>query len=157
MNEGYCWIFRYQPFGFHELFLRPSADADAQIFEYQTWMTPNLLNSHDLLIWNHIHASPVFSSSQTWFLPKSRTTGRFLQENTRNQWNLEAVFRPESLLIFPGDFRLAFRSFRQETPGNDREKNPKIFRPEYCFHFRRVLEFSCRFRSFPETGIIDLG
>ncbi len=89
-------------------------------------------------------------------IPKSRNTGQFLQENTGNQSNLEAVFRQESLRIFSGDFRLASSSFRQETLENDRE-NPKNFRPEYCFHFRRVPVFFGRFRSFSEAGIIDLG
>jgi hypothetical protein len=32
-------------------------------------------------------------------IPKSKNTGRFLQENTGNQWNLEAVFLPH-----PGRF-----------------------------------------------------
>ncbi len=59
-------------------------------------------------------------------IPKSRNTGQFLQENTGNQWNLEAVFRQESLRIFSGDFRLASSSFRQETLENDWEKIQKV-------------------------------
>jgi hypothetical protein len=33
-----------------------------------------------------------------------RKSHRILQENTGNRWNMEAVFRPEIVRIFPVDF-----------------------------------------------------
>jgi hypothetical protein len=51
---------------------------------------------------------------------------RILQENTGNRWNLEAVFRPEMVQIFPVDiYPLPVLSGmnRPEIIG----KNPKIF------------------------------
>ncbi len=33
--------------------------------------------------------------------PRSRSTGRFLQKNTENQWNIEAVFRSDSVTFPP--------------------------------------------------------
>ncbi len=56
-------------------------------------------------------------------VPRSRSTGRFRQENTGNQWNMETVFQPDRLCIFSIDFWLASRSFRQETPVNHRKKS----------------------------------
>jgi hypothetical protein len=59
-------------------------------------------------------------------VPRSRSTGRFRQENTGNQRNMETVFQPDTLCIFSIDFWLASRSFRQETPVNHRKKIRKF-------------------------------
>jgi hypothetical protein len=87
--------------------------------------------------------------------------------------NTEAVFRPESLWIFSVDFRLASRSFRQETPVNHWKKSENIpvgillpcfiiFRrfPTGSSDFSVSTSFrpvSMKFRLFPAAGIIDLG
>jgi hypothetical protein len=80
---------------------------------------------------------------------------------------MEAVFRPEISGLFPGDFwpDLTGKHWNQtEFAG----KNPKAFRPEYCFQvplisnaFLQEPAFfpgnSCRFRQNPVTGMFDLG
>jgi hypothetical protein len=47
------------------------------------------------------------------------------QESSENQWNSKAVFRTGMFLDFSGDFR----PFLTEN----HRKNPKTFRPQYCF------------------------
>jgi hypothetical protein len=48
---------------------------------------------------------------------------RILQENTRNRWNMEAVFRPEIVRIFSGEFPSNSCAFRQEPAGNHQKKS----------------------------------
>jgi hypothetical protein len=65
---------------------------------------------------------------------------------------MEAVFRPEIFRIFPVDsYQLPVLSDRNrpEIIG----KNPKNFRPEYCFH---KITGITRNRPFP-AGLFDLG
>jgi hypothetical protein len=54
---------------------------------------------------------------------------------------MEAVFRPESVWIFFGDFRLGFRSFWQKTPVSHRKKSE-------AFLGRILLPCSIDFQSF---------
>jgi len=55
------------------------------------------------------------------------------RDPTGNRWKMEAVFRPEMVRFFLVDscqFPMLSGRNRPEIIG----KNPKIFRPEYCFH-----------------------
>jgi hypothetical protein len=76
-----------------------------------------------------------------------RESHRILQENTGYRWNMEAVFRTEIVWIFPVDscqLPVISGRNRPEIIG----KNPKNFRPEYCFH-----KVTGSFR----IGLFDLG
>jgi hypothetical protein len=64
---------------------------------------------------------------------------------------MEAVFRPESLWIFFGDFRLGFRSFRQKTFVSHRKKIRKIFGQNTAFMFHRFSKFSAGFGDYPNS------
>jgi hypothetical protein len=55
-------------------------------------------------------------------IPATRSHG-ILQENTRNRWNMEAVFRPEIVRIFFGGFLSNSCAFRQEPAGNHQKKS----------------------------------
>jgi hypothetical protein len=78
-----------------------------------------------------------------------RESHRILEENTGNRWNMEAVFRPGIVRIFSGRFLSTSCAFQQEPAENHRE-NPKIFRPEYCFH---KITGTGRFRG----GLFNVG
>ncbi len=56
--------------------------------------------------------------------PKSKNTGRFQQEDTRNRRNMEAVFPSENFRIFPDDFQPISRRKAQKIGWNPPEKNP---------------------------------
>jgi hypothetical protein len=78
-----------------------------------------------------------------------RESHRILQENTGNRWNMEAVFRPEIVRIFPVDScQLSVLSGRNrpEIIG----KNSKIFRPEYYLH---KITGITRNRQFPDRVV----
>jgi hypothetical protein len=85
----------------------------------------------------------------------STSTDRFLEKKTGNQWNIEAVFQPESLRFFSGDFRPFSCAFSREMAG--------ILLPFYI-DFRSFLPDSVAFpaffsgiRSASMAGIIELG
>ncbi len=73
---------------------------------------------------------------------KMRESHRILQESTGNRWNMEVVFRPEIFRTFSGEFLPTSCALRKELGG----KNPKNFRPEYCFHKINAITLN---RSFP--------
>jgi hypothetical protein len=97
--------------------------------------------------------------------------GRFQQENTENEWNLEAVFRTGKSPDFSGDVQLFSCAFPREAAGSHR-KNPETFQhgillPSFI-HFRsspagygdnsRIFPAgSSGIRLFPKSGIIDRG
>ena len=98
---------------------------------------------------------------------KSRSTGRFQQENTGNQRNVEAVFRSEIFRTFFRRVPINSCSFRQETAGNHLEKIRNNFRLEYGFRFPLISRIflrepaissslPCRFLQYPVTGMIVL-
>ncbi len=59
---------------------------------------------------------------------------RILQENTRNRWPIEAVFRPEILQISSGGLMPASGAFR----------------PKYCF---QKITGIARNRPFPDRAV----
>jgi hypothetical protein len=64
---------------------------------------------------------------------KMRESHRILQESTRNRWNMEALFWPEIFRIFPVD-TCPLPVLSGISGAESIGKNPKNFRPEYCFH-----------------------
>jgi hypothetical protein len=77
-------------------------------------------------------------------IPATGSRG-ILQENTGNRWNMEAVFWPEIVRFFLVDsYQLPVLSDRNRTEIIG--KNPKKFRPEYCFHKNTGIT---RNRPFP--------
>ena len=55
-----------------------------------------------------------------------RKSHRILQENTRNRWNMEAVFRPEIDRTFSGGFQPTSCAFWLETAGNYWKKSEEF-------------------------------
>jgi hypothetical protein len=55
-------------------------------------------------------------------LPRSKNTGRFRQESTRNRWNMEAVFPPENFRIFSDEIRPIPAEKLRELTGIHRKK-----------------------------------
>jgi hypothetical protein len=55
-----------------------------------------------------------------------RESHSILQENTGNQWNMEAVFTPEIVLIFFVGFLPTSGAFWQEPAGNLRKTSAKF-------------------------------
>ncbi len=80
---------------------------------------------------NGIQSDPM-SDSLTWVSqvrPRSRSTGRFRQDNTGNRW----TWKQHSSRIFSDDF-LPISVRKHKKLAGIHRKNPHHFRPEYCFH-----------------------
>ena len=100
-------------------------------------------------------------SRKSWCKPKSRSTGRFPQENTENQWNVETVSRSD---FFPE----SSDQFLFISAGNGRKssgKNPKQFPAGILLPFSLDFQsfpagtgdFSASSLQYPVTGMIVLG
>jgi hypothetical protein len=89
--------------------------------------------------------APEFSRSNTparkWPVPG--TSGDFV----------EAEFQPEIFRIFSNDF-WPFSAGKHRKLAGIHRKNPKNFRPEYCFH---APVSSGAFMQDPVARILDLG
>jgi hypothetical protein len=76
---------------------------------------------------------------------KMQESHRILHESTGNCWKMEAVFWPEMFRILPVDScQLPVLSGRNRAESIG--KNPKNFRPEYCFQKITVITQN---RPFP--------
>jgi len=79
---------------------------------------------------------------------KMRESHRILQESTENRWNMEAVFRPKIVWIFPGGFLSTSCAFRQEPARNHREKSEK---------FLAGILLPQNHRNYPEPAVSGPG
>ena len=94
---------------------------------------------------------------------KSRKNLRFPQENTGNQWNVEAVFRPEFFRIFSGWLPTRSCRNKQELTGKKFENFPaEILLPRSadfrCFPVRTgPYSSTWRFLNFDLKHYIEVG
>jgi hypothetical protein len=86
--------------------------------QFSSWSWPDSSSSRKLLSWSCRAPTQVNDSSHQIrqdSAGKMRESHRILQESTRNQWNMEAVFRLEIFRIFSGRNTASTKS--PELPG----------------------------------------